>query len=43
MKISLIMRMSKMLTDLSAIIHKIIIKNTFESMVYNILVKKEFR
>ena len=36
------MSISKSLTDLSSIRQKIRLKNTFESIVYNVLVVKEF-
>ena len=39
---SLIMSISKILTDLCAIRQKIKAKNTFASIVYNALVLKEF-
>ena len=42
MKISLIMCISKMLTDLCAIKQKIRIKNIFANVVYSILVVKNF-
>ena len=42
MKRSHIKSISKILTELCAIRQKIKIKNTFASIVYNILVVKEF-
>ena len=42
MKISHIMSISKILTDLCKIRHNVKIKNTFENIVYNVLVVKEF-
>ena len=42
MKISLIMFISKILTNLCAIKQKIKIKNIFENVVYSVLVMKKF-
>ena len=42
MKISLIMCISKVLTDLCAIKQRIIMKNIFENVVYSVLVLKKF-
>ena len=42
MTISLIMSISKILTDLCAIRQKTKMKNTFASIVYNDLVVREF-
>ena len=42
MKISLIMCISTILTDLCAIKQKIRIKNIFANVVYNVLVVKNF-
>ena len=42
MKISLIMCISKVLTDLSAIKQKVKIKNSFTNVVYSVLVVKKF-
>ena len=42
MKISLIMYISKILTDLCAIKERIRIKNKFANVVYNVLVVKKF-
>ena len=42
MKISLIMCISKILTDLCAIKQKIKIKNIFANLAYNFLVVKNF-
>ena len=42
MKISLNMPISKVSTDLCAIKQKLITKNTFANVVYNVLVVKKF-
>ena len=42
MKISLIMCISKILTDLCIIKQKITVKNIFANVVYNVLVVKKF-
>ena len=42
MKISLIMCISKILTDLCVIIKKIKLKNIFANVIYNVLVAKKF-